>query len=108
MTHPEDEPLDEWAARREQRRAEQREIIGTRRVLPLTEGPRASHVAPNSPRLLQEWDGTAWGAVGIAQNAEEARAFLGHASQPAPESDVEGRTAAHPDLGPGRGRHRKP
>ncbi|WP_432177100.1 DUF6087 family protein [Streptomyces sp. Tue6028] len=104
MTGPDDEPLHQWAARRDRRRAAEREITGTRRVLPLTNGARASHIAPHAPRLLQEWDGTRWVAVGVAQNADDARTFLGHIPQPAPECDAE----ARPALGPSHGRHRKP
>lgn len=107
MADPEDEPLAEWAARRERRRAEQREITGTRRVMLLTDGARASHVAPDAPRLLLEWDGTAWVTRGVAPNANAAREFLGHVPVPVPEIGPEAQPAP-PGLGPGRGRHRKP
>lgn len=102
-----EEPLSEWAARRDRRREAEREIAGTRRVVPLTPGPRASHIAPDAPRALLEWDGTAWVTVGIAVNANAAREFLGHVPQPVPECDAEAHSAP-PGLGPGRGRHRRP
>lgn len=107
MADPADEPLEEWAARRERRRTADREITGTRRVVPLAAGARAAHIAPDAPRLLLEWDGAAWATVGVARNADEAREFLGHVPHPAPASEPEARPP-HPGLGPGRGRHRKP
>ncbi|MGW7170760.1 DUF6087 family protein [Streptomyces sp. NPDC054884] len=102
-----EEPLHEWAARRDRRRAAQRQITGTRRAVPLADGARASHVAPNAPRALMEWDGQTWVTVGVAPNADAAKEFLGHVPEPAHESgpDVQ---PAPPGLGPGRGRHRKP
>ncbi len=106
MADAADEPLEEWAARRERRRAAEREITGTRRVIPLAEGARGAHIAPDAARLLLEWDGTTWATVGVAQNADEARTFLGHIPQAAPACDTEVRPP-HPGLGPGHGRHRK-
>ncbi|WEH18277.1 DUF6087 family protein [Streptomyces sp. VNUA24] len=103
----EEESLHEWVARRDRRRAAEREMTGTRRAVPLADGARASHVAPDAPRALLEWDGHAWVTVGVASNADAAREFLGHLATPAPENEPDGRPA-HPGLGPGRGRHRKP
>ncbi|MER6734614.1 DUF6087 family protein [Streptomyces puniciscabiei] len=49
-----DEPLEEWAARREKRRRK----VGERRAVPLVPGPqRAAHLDPNAPHLIVEWDG---------------------------------------------------
>lgn len=101
-----EEPLHEWAARRDRRRAADREMTGTRRAVPLTDGARASHVAPDVPRALLEWDGHAWVTVGVAANADAAREFLGHVSEPAPESGLDIQPAPS-SLGPGPGRHRK-
>ncbi|MCX4880576.1 DUF6087 family protein [Streptomyces sp. NBC_00847] len=103
----EEEPLHEWAARRDRRRAADREVTGTRRAVPLADGARASHIAPDAPRALLEWDGHAWVTVGVAADADAAREFLGLVPPPASESgqDVQ---PAPPGLGPGRGRHRKP
>ncbi|WP_405653871.1 DUF6087 family protein [Streptomyces sp. NBC_00019] len=103
----EDEPLHEWAARRDRRRAAERQITGTRRAVPLADGARASHVTPNAPRALLEWDGQTWVTVGVAPNADAAREFLGHEPAPAPENGPAAQPAP-PGLGPGRGRHRKP
>ncbi|MFE4829152.1 DUF6087 family protein [Streptomyces sp. NPDC056672] len=99
-----DEPLDSWAARRDERRAAHREITGHRRVVVLGEGARAAHVTPDAPRLLLEWDGTAWATVGVAQDAGQAREFLGHV--PPPVVDVEA-SDRQPRLGKGTGRHRR-
>jgi len=103
-TDPADEPLDAWAARRDRRRAEQREITGHRRVVVLAEGARGAHVSPQAPRLLLEWDGSAWVTVGIAQDADQAREFLGHALRPVTEAETGDR---QPRLGKGTGRHRR-
>jgi hypothetical protein len=69
----------------------------------------ALHVAvhPEGPRALLEWDGYAWVTVGVAANADDARAVIGHTLTPAPDSDTE-TPLAPPGLGPGPGRHRKP
>ncbi|GGV57903.1 hypothetical protein GCM10010294_05000 [Streptomyces griseoloalbus] len=66
MEHPvEDEPLDDWAARREQRRP----APGERRVFPLGEQQeQGTHVDPEAPRGIQEWDGHQWAPVGVAEN----------------------------------------
>ncbi|WP_432038468.1 DUF6087 family protein [Streptomyces cucumeris] len=103
-TDPEDEPLDAWAARRAARRAAHREIVGHRRVVALGGEGRATHVAPQEPRLLLEWDGTAWVTVGVAENADQAREFLGHLPPPADTGVTEDR---QPRLGKGTGRHRR-
>ncbi|MCP9209233.1 DUF6087 family protein [Streptomyces sp. NEAU-Y11] len=101
---PADEPLDAWAARREARRAAHREMVGHRRVVALGDGARATHVAPHEPRLLLEWDGTAWVTVGVAENADRAREFLGHLPPPTDASVAGDR---QPRLGKGTGRHRR-
>ncbi|MFD9820184.1 DUF6087 family protein [Streptomyces violascens] len=48
--------------------------------------PRLPH-QPRRPRVLLEWDGTMWAAVGVAENADAAREFLGHAPPPDLEAD---------------------
>ncbi|MFM9445262.1 DUF6087 family protein [Streptomyces acidiscabies] len=59
----EDEPLDEWAARRDSRRPEP----GSRRAVPLGGGPEhGGHVDPDAPRGIAEWDGHQWTPSGIA------------------------------------------
>ncbi|RST09007.1 hypothetical protein EF910_02005 [Streptomyces sp. WAC07149] len=73
------EPLEHWAARRERRRASDRQITGRRRAEPLDPNApgRAAHLTPNTPRLLLELDADGqWVPVGVADNAAEAAAFL--------------------------------
>ncbi|WP_256260408.1 DUF6087 family protein [Streptomyces atratus] len=49
-----DEPLDEWAERRDAHRP----APGARRTVPLGEGSaRGGHVDPGTPRGRLEWDG---------------------------------------------------
>ncbi|MBZ6253602.1 hypothetical protein KVH27_35215 [Streptomyces olivaceus] len=70
----EDEPLDEWAARRAQRRP----TPGERRAVPLGEQPeRAAHVAPAEPRGIQEWNGQEWAPAGVAEDHHAAAAETG-------------------------------
>lgn len=58
-----DEPLDEWAARRDARRP----APGDRKAVPLGEGPeRGAHVDPDVPRVMLEWDGHQWQPGGVA------------------------------------------
>ncbi|MFJ4870480.1 DUF6087 family protein [Streptomyces sp. NPDC088757] len=72
-----EEPLEQWAARRDRRRASDQQITGTRRAVPLAPGVNAAHLAPDEPRLLLERDGAGrWTPVGVAENAAEAAAFL--------------------------------
>ncbi|MDT9693228.1 DUF6087 family protein [Streptomyces sp. P9(2023)] len=72
-----EEPLEEWAARRNRRQASDRQITGARRVVPLAAGSNAAHLAPDAPRLLLERGDTGgWVPVGVAENAAEAAAFL--------------------------------
>ncbi|MFD9223400.1 DUF6087 family protein [Streptomyces sp. NPDC060064] len=53
-----EEPLEEWAHRREERLAQSK---GKLRAVPLTSGShRAQHVEPHAPRVIQEWDGIGW------------------------------------------------
>ncbi|MEU6619965.1 DUF6087 family protein [Streptomyces litmocidini] len=97
-----DEPLEEWARRRAERRAASK---GKRRAMPLGEGPhRGAHVDPGAPRAIEEWTGAEWSVVGVAENLAVAQALL-HPSPPVQEKPVEW---DRPALGKGRGRHRKP
>ncbi|MFJ7130460.1 DUF6087 family protein [Streptomyces sp. NPDC098101] len=69
--------MEEWAARRDRRRASDRQITGIRRATPLAPGVNAAHLAPDEPRLLLERDDAGhWVPVGVAENAAEAAAFL--------------------------------
>ncbi|MFJ9416664.1 DUF6087 family protein [Streptomyces sp. NPDC101227] len=97
-----EEPLEEWARRREERRALSK---GKLRAVPLTEGPhRGAHVEPEAPRVIQEWDGTQWVTVGLVGDLAAAKALL-HPPQPVEEKPAEW---DRPPLSKGRGRHRKP
>ncbi|MFF5568979.1 DUF6087 family protein [Streptomyces sp. NPDC012623] len=96
-----DEPLSEWADRRDAK-------IGRLRAVPLVpgDGPQAGHVNPEAPRLIQRWNGHAWEAHGFAANLAEAKRIQ------YPDSKIE-TPAQEPGpaprpLGPGTGRHRKP
>ncbi|MFI5752921.1 DUF6087 family protein [Streptomyces sp. NPDC051644] len=64
----EDEPLDEWAPRREQRRPAR----GERRATPLGDQQHGTHVVPDAPRGIQEWDGDQWVPVGVANDLAAA------------------------------------
>ncbi|WP_079165681.1 DUF6087 family protein [Streptomyces sp. NRRL S-31] len=70
----EEEPLEEWAARRDLRRP----TAGERRAVPLEDQTeRGAHVAPDAPRGLQEWDGSQWVPVGVAEDLPAAAAETG-------------------------------
>ncbi|MFD8228541.1 DUF6087 family protein [Streptomyces massasporeus] len=59
-----DESLEQWAERREERRPAR----GERRLAPLGDREQGSHVDPNAPRGIQEWDGHQWVPVGVAED----------------------------------------
>ncbi|MGW2404039.1 DUF6087 family protein [Streptomyces sp. NPDC001739] len=101
-THEEpQEPLEEWARRREERRAQSQ---GKLRAVPLTDDPnREAHVEPDAPRVIQEWAGTQWVTVGLVDDLAAAKTLL-YPPQPVEEKPAE---KDHPALGKGRGRHRK-
>ncbi|MCW5254239.1 DUF6087 family protein [Streptomyces sp. SHP 1-2] len=64
----EDEPLDEWAARR----ARSRPAPGERRAVSLGESGHGAHVDPDAPRGVQEWDGHEWTPAGVAGDLRAA------------------------------------
>ncbi|MFF5284564.1 DUF6087 family protein [Streptomyces sp. NPDC013171] len=100
MSDPE-EPLTDWARRREERLAERR---GRRRAVPLVDGPlRGSHVAPSAPRAILEYDGLTWVPVTVAADLAEAQALL-YPPPPEPARPPERDRSA---LGEGRSRHRR-
>lgn len=71
-----DEPelLEEWAARREQRRP----ALGERRVVPLGSRPeQAIHLDPEAPRLIQQWGGHQWIPAGVSENHAAAAVETG-------------------------------
>ncbi|MFF9066048.1 DUF6087 family protein [Streptomyces sp. NPDC014891] len=97
-----DEPLDEWAAHRQQRLRP----IGERKAVHLGHGPhRAAHTSPDAPRLIVEWDGHAWQPVTTVDNYAAACRMLNPAPEP-PQTDALPTTRS--PLAPGTGRHRKP
>lgn len=111
---PDEEPLEEWAARR----AARLRPVGELRAFPLAEGPlRAEHVYPDRPRLVAAWDGTGWTPITVAENRRDACRILNGsgttigndapAPAAAPGDETSPRTRP-PAMGPGRGRHRKP
>ncbi|NUK07157.1 hypothetical protein HRW18_03845 [Streptomyces lunaelactis] len=94
-----DEPLSNWAERRDAK-------IDRLRATPVTcgEGPKGSHVKPDAPRVIERWNGHAWEPHTIASNLAEAQRILypdTAETSPAPGP------APNP-LGPGTGKHRKP
>ncbi|MGW2466184.1 DUF6087 family protein [Streptomyces bauhiniae] len=68
-----EESLDGWAARRDARRPDP----GERRPAPLSERGRGAHVAPDTPRGVEEWDGQDWVPVSAAANYPAAAAETG-------------------------------
>ncbi|MEU3315343.1 DUF6087 family protein [Streptomyces sp. NPDC006662] len=99
--NPEDEPLDQWAARREGRLRKPGEL----KAVTLGPGPqRAAHLCPDAPRLILEWDGFQWVALTVADDYAAACRALAPLPQ-AESAQVPGHT---PRLGKGTGRHRKP
>ncbi|MEU6310656.1 DUF6087 family protein [Streptomyces sp. NPDC047014] len=103
----EDEPLDRWAARRQGRLRKP----GERKAITLGTGPqRAAHLAPDTPRLIVEWDGFAWQALATVENyAAACRALLPTSeTQPAGTTETTGPVTGRSPLAPGTGRHRKP
>ncbi|MGW5332940.1 DUF6087 family protein [Streptomyces bauhiniae] len=95
-----DEPLSEWADRRDAK-------IGRLRAVPLIPGggPQAGHLNPEAPRLIQRWNGHAWEAHGFAANLGEAKRILYPAAQEPPAQTP---VPAQNPLRAGTGRHRKP
>ncbi|MFJ4342626.1 DUF6087 family protein [Streptomyces sp. NPDC088915] len=96
-----EEPLEQWARRREERRDRAR---GRLRAVPLGGGPhRGAHVEPDAPRAIEEYDGADWAVVGLVPDLAAAKAAL-YPPRPEPERPAEW---DRPALGPGRGRHRR-
>jgi hypothetical protein len=97
-----EEPLAEWARRREERRAAAK---GKLRAFPLTSGPnRGTHVEPDAPRVIEEWNGTEWATMCVVGDLTAAKTLL-YPPQPVEEKPGEWN---RPALGKGHGRHRKP
>lgn len=92
-----DEPLPQWAERRDAK-------IGRLRAVPLDggKGPRGAHLNPDLPRAIQRWNGHMWEPYGFAANLGEAKRVL------FPDTDAAPASGPAPVLAPGTGRHRKP
>lgn len=94
-----DEPLKDWAERRDEKIGRLRAVL----VVP-GDGPRASHLHPDAPRVIERWNGHTWEPYGFAANLAEAKAILyPESSQPPPPDPV-----APKPLGSGTGKHRRP
>ncbi|TQF02500.1 hypothetical protein E6W39_09720 [Kitasatospora acidiphila] len=93
----EDEPLEQWAARRDA----MRRPVGELKAVML-DGLAATHVRPTEPRLILCWDGVEWVPHTVADDYPTAQRILhgikgdGMIPMPAPQP----RKPA--------GRHRKP
>ncbi|MDX2545352.1 DUF6087 family protein [Streptomyces sp. WI04-05B] len=93
-----DEPLSQWAERRDTK-------IGRLRAVPLfvtSDSPQGSHLHPATPRAIQRWNGHLWEPYGFAVNLAETRRIL------FPDTEVTPASGPAPQLGHGTGRHRKP
>ncbi|MFD3875414.1 DUF6087 family protein [Streptomyces sp. NPDC058623] len=102
-----DEPLDQWAARRQGRLRNP----GERKAITLGTGPqRAAHLNPDAPRLILEWDGFAWQPLTTVDNYAAACQALSPIAEPAPADQTEttGPLTGQNPLAPATGRHRKP
>ncbi|MFJ2903047.1 DUF6087 family protein [Streptomyces sp. NPDC087212] len=97
-----DEPLSEWAKRRDAK-------VGRLRAVHLTAGegdPRGFHVNPDAPRIIQRWNGHLWEPYAFASDLAEAKRVL-YATDETEAADPPASGPA-PRLGTGTGRHRKP
>ncbi|MFI7291020.1 DUF6087 family protein [Streptomyces anulatus] len=94
-----DEPLSDWADRRDAR-------IGRLRAVPLVtgDGPKGAHLNPNTPRAIQRWNGYTWEPHGTAASLAEAQRLL----YPRVEEPSTVAASQVQPLKAGRGRHRKP
>lgn len=105
----EDEPLDEWAARRSRRL---RPAGSLRAVIVGRPVATAAHLFPDEPRAIEEWDGYQWLPVTLLGDYASACRFLdpdATAARVAQESAEQ--TAAftpRPIHRKGTGKHRKP
>ncbi|MFD9452382.1 DUF6087 family protein [Streptomyces sp. NPDC059985] len=100
-----DEPLDQWAARRQGRLRKP----GKRKATTLGTGPqRAAHLDPETPRLILEWDGFARQPLTTVDNYAAACRALSPTPEAAPADQPEttGPITGRNPLAPGTGRHR--
>ncbi|MFI6282005.1 DUF6087 family protein [Streptomyces sp. NPDC050988] len=93
-----DEPLKDWAERRDAK-------IGRLRAVPVVsgDGSRGALLQPDTPRVIERWNGYVWESYAFAANLAETKAVL------YPESCEPLPGGAKPKpLGSGEGKHRKP
>ncbi|ANW17065.1 hypothetical protein I3J09_01850 [Streptomyces clavuligerus] len=66
-----DEPLAQWAERRDAR-------IGRLRAVPFTPGPgpRGAHLCPQAPRAIERWNGHLWEPYAVVSSLAEAQRLL--------------------------------
>ncbi|MEU9400521.1 DUF6087 family protein [Streptomyces sp. NPDC048242] len=67
------EPLKQWAARRDARRPAQ----GEQRPAPLGDELHGAHVHPAAPRGVEEWDGQDWVPTGVSEGLSAAATEAG-------------------------------
>jgi hypothetical protein len=95
----EDEPLEQWAARREDRLRP----VGQRKTVIIGHENAAAHLHPALPRLVLAWDGYQWMPETIAENYAAAQRLL-HGTDG--DGVIRG-TVTQPRKKPA-GKHRKP
>lgn len=101
-----DEPLEQWAAKREKRLRP----VGQLKAVIIGHESAAAHLHPQLPRMLFSWDGYQWVSEGIAEDYAAARRFLNNIEgdgviremKPRPET-----TGLRNPLAVGKGRHRR-
>ncbi|WAL73537.1 DUF6087 family protein [Kitasatospora sp. YST-16] len=93
-----EEPLGQWLERRDARRRRP----GTRKAVPL-DGSRATHLDPQAPRMVLEWDGYAWQPIAVADGYAAAQRQVHRIEG---DGVIRG-TVPRPSEKP-TGRHRKP
>ncbi|MFD5795562.1 DUF6087 family protein [Streptomyces diastatochromogenes] len=95
-----DEPLEQWAARREKRLRP----VGELKTVIVGHETAAAHLHPHLPRVILQWDGYQWTPYRMADDYAAAQRALrgidGDGRMPLPP--------AEPNPMIGRGRHRKP
>ncbi|MDT0398894.1 MULTISPECIES: DUF6087 family protein [Streptomyces] len=94
-----DEPLSDWAERRDAKIGRLRAVL-----LVVGDGPKGSHLNPDAPRVIQRWNGYTWEPHGYAANLAEAQRLLYPYDEEPPTAPV----PRPQPLRAGRGRHRKP
>ncbi|MFJ6480237.1 MULTISPECIES: DUF6087 family protein [unclassified Streptomyces] len=96
-----EEPLSEWAERRNAK-------IGRLRAIPIVSGdsPKGSHVQPDAPRAIERWNGHDWEPYAFAASLTETKRILFPEAN-TPTTDPSPNRMGQP-LAPGKGRHRKP